>query len=128
MSGMKISLRILSAKMLSRNKYAIIAILALPVFTQHAKSEDSKSIREVLAEHCIECHRIPGLMEENREPEIGAPDFQEISDNPKLYTRQRLESFLSEPHFPMRRFVLSKSDIQNIITFIDNIRSQPAQP
>ena len=95
---------------------------------QYTFAKDPITIRGVIAEHCIDCHRVPGFMIEGGIPQKEAPDFHEIANNPKIYTRQRLEAFLSNPHFPMRKFTLSKSDIQNLIAFIDNLRIHPPKP
>jgi len=114
--------------MLSQFKCVIITTVIPFAVLQNAYAEDPKPIRGIIAEHCIDCHQVPGFLEENRTPQIGAPDFQEIANNPKIYTRQRLESFLRQPHFPMRQFKSSRSDIQNIIGFIENLRTKPEQP
>lgn len=94
-----------------------------------AGAAPSGEVRGLIADHCIECHRVPGFAEEARNPALTAPDFQTIADDRKTYTTQRLEDFLSRPHFPMRQFILSERDIQNLILFIEGLRSggQPAQ-
>ena len=106
----------------------IISVLFFSLFQQNAYAQEPKTVRGIIAEHCIDCHRVPGFLVEGGAPQIEAPDFQEIADNPKIYSRQRLEIFLSSPHFPMRNFILSKSDIQNLIAYIDNLRSQSSRP
>ncbi len=92
---------------------------------QAALAETPRSVRGLIAEHCIECHRVPGFALEGRNPAIEAPDFQAIADDRKTYTRERLAAFLRQPHFPMRKFVLSESDIRNIIAFIDGLGGPP---
>ena len=87
-----------------------------------AKAASPQTARSIIAEHCIECHRVPGFAEEARNPEIKAPDFQAIADDRKTYTTQRLHTFLRLPHFPMRQLILSESDIQNLIAFIEGLR------
>ncbi len=105
--------------------WVFLGAFTLALQMQAGIAADPTAIRGVIAEHCTECHRIPGFIEEGRNPEIGAPDFQEIADNPKVYTHERLATFLREPHFPMRGFTLSKSDIQNIIAFIESLQGRP---
>ena len=51
--------------------------------------------------------------------------LQAIADDRKTYTRERLAAFLRQPHFPMRKFVLSESDIRNIIGFIEGLGGPP---
>ena len=114
--------------MFSQFQGVIITALILCVFFQYSYAEEQKPTRVIIAEHCVDCHRVPGFMEENRTPQIAAPDFQKIANNPKMYSRQRLESFLQEPHYPMRQIKLSKSEIQNIIAFIENLRTSFERP
>lgn len=97
---------------------AALSSAAVPVAAQNRSGA-----KEIIAEHCIECHRVPGFLEEARVPDIIAPDFQAIADDPKTYTTQRLVRFLQDPHFPMRRAALSESEIQRIIGFISDLRS-----
>ena len=75
--------------------------------TAIANAESRAPVKAILSEHCIECHRIPGFVEEARNPEIMAPDFQTIADEQKTYTNERLARFLAQPHYPMRRVTLS---------------------
>lgn len=82
--------------------------------------------RSIIAEHCIECHRVPGFAEEARSPDLQATDFQVIADDRDTYTTERLATFLRQPHFPMREFTLSESDIQKLIAFIEGLRMGPA--
>lgn len=87
---------------------------------------DTYTARSIIAEHCIECHRVPGFAEEVRSPVVAAPDFQSIAIDRKTYTTKRLKAFLRRPHFPMRQFTLSESDIRNLIAFIVGLRAGPA--
>jgi mono/diheme cytochrome c family protein len=94
---------------------------------ESAQAAQPYSARSIIAEHCIECHRVPGFIAVARNPEIGAPDFQAIADDRKTYTRERLTTFLRRPHFPMREFILSESDIQKLIAFIESLRAGSAR-
>ncbi len=78
--------------------------------------------KSIIAEHCIECHRVPGFAEGKGSPTVEAPDFQTIADDPKTYTNERMQAFLRNPHFPMRALILSESDIQNLIGFIQGLK------
>jgi len=101
------------------------ALLALAILAGPAWAGDPRAPRGLIAEHCIECHRVPGLLDTARSPEIGAPDFGEIARDRKTYTAERLRTFLRKPHFPMRQFTMSESDIDNIVAFIFAIREPP---
>ena len=99
--------------------------MALVALVGPASAGDPKAPRGMIAEHCIECHRVPGFLEVARSPEIGAPDFDEIARDRKTYTVERLKAFLRKPHFPMRQFNMSDSDIDNIVAFIFALRKPP---
>lgn len=103
----------------------LAASLALVAFVGPASAGDPRAPRGMIAEHCIECHRVPGFLEVARSPEIGAPDFDEIARDRKTYTVERLKAFLRKPHFPMRQFNMSDSDIDNIVAFIFALRKPP---
>lgn len=111
-------------------QHRIHAVLLVPAITfaggAVAKAADTHTATSIIAEHCIECHRVPGFAEEARNPAVVAPDFQTIANDRKTYTTQRLQAFLRDPHFPMRQFTLSESDIRNLIAFIEGLRVGPA--
>jgi mono/diheme cytochrome c family protein len=92
---------------------------------ESAQAAQPYTARNIIAEHCIECHHVPGFIAVARNPEIGAPDFQAIADERKTYTRERLTTFLRRSHFPMREFILTESDIQKLIAFIEGLRGRP---
>lgn len=92
---------------------------------ESAQAAQPYTVKSIIAEHCIECHYVPGFIAVAHNPEIGAPDFQAIADERKTYTRERLTTFLRRPHFPMREFILSESDIQKLIAFIEGLRGGP---
>lgn len=95
---------------------------ALP---QLALAQTPPSARSIIAEHCIECHRVPGFALEGHTPAVNAPDFQAIADDRKTYTSERLVAFLRKPHFPMRRVTLSEGDILRLVAFIEGLRRTP---
>jgi len=106
---------------------AFVFAVSLSLATSHSPTfaGDPSSVRGVIAEHCIECHRVPGFLDAPRSPEIGAPDFADIAQDRKIYTTKRLKAFLRQPHFPMRQFTLSDRDIDNILAFIFALRNPP---
>lgn len=91
-----------------------------------SRAADVNTASGIIAEHCIECHRVPGFAEEARSPDMQATDFQTIADGRDTYTTERLVTFLRRPHFPMREFILSESDIQKLVAFIEGLRMGPA--
>jgi len=92
---------------------------------ESAQAAQPYTARNIIAEYCIECHHVPGFIAVARNPEIGAPDFQAIADERKTYTRERLTTFLRRSHFPMREFILTESDIQKLMAFIEGLRGRP---
>ncbi len=85
---------------------------------------DPDAVRGIVAEHCTGCHEVPGYRARHGRAEVGAPSFQSIADQPETYPPDRLAAFLRQPHFPMTQFVLSRSDIDNVIAFIERLRGR----
>lgn len=105
---------------------ALIAGCTLGGVASSSQAGDPRSVKGLISEHCIECHRVPGLAEEAPTAEVRAPDFQSIADNPKVYTTERLVTFLRQPHFPMRQLILSESDIRRLVAFIESLKNGPS--
>ncbi len=105
---------------------ALLASALIVAGSADSQAADTSTAQAIIAEHCIECHRVPGFAEERRSPENTAPDFQTIANDRKNYTTGRLAAFLRRPHFPMRQFILSESDIRRLIAFIEGLRVGPA--
>ena len=72
----------------------------------------------VLAAHCATCHQVPGYPEPTRRYGLDAPAFQSIAANSSWYTRPRLLWILRQTHYPMDTFVLSTTDVDNVIAYI----------
>jgi mono/diheme cytochrome c family protein len=85
---------------------------------------DPDAARPVVAEHCTACHEVPGYASRYGRAAVNAPPFQSIADRQDVYTQARPEAFLRQPHFPMTRFILSRSDIDNIVAFIQGLRAR----
>lgn len=83
---------------------------------------DADAARGIVAEYCTACHEVPGYAARHGRAEVNAPSFQAIADQPALYTEERLRRFLRQPHFPMTKFALSPSDIDNLVAFIERLR------
>ncbi len=84
-----------------------------------AAEGNGKAAAPIVAEYCTACHVIPGYKPRFAKADVKAPDFQTIADEPDVYTHERLQTFLREPHFPMTKFILSSSDIDNVVAFIE---------
>jgi mono/diheme cytochrome c family protein len=81
---------------------------------------DPDAIKGLLAEHCSQCHAIPGFPA----PDTGlsAPAFTTIANDPTSYPEKQLRTFLQKPHWPMTAFILSPSDIDNILAYLATLR------
>lgn len=79
----------------------------------------------LVAEKCTSCHEVPGYRARFERADLGAPAFETIARKPDVYTDERLTKFLQRPHWPMTQFILSPSDIDNILAFLRRLREAP---
>lgn len=96
----------------------VIAAWLCPVV---AASADAKSI---VVQHCVKCHEVPGYSAEAAPASINAPAFATLAGKPEVYTEERLRAFLRAPHWPMSQFILSESDIDNLLAYFASLRGQ----
>lgn len=108
---------------LPRIAAGVVALAAAIAPAQAAGIADAA--RPIAAEHCAACHLVPDVNPGARAPMPGAPEFQDIADNPDTYTSGRLRTFLRQPHFPMKRITLSPSDIENLVAYFESLRGRP---
>ena len=81
------------------------------------------AVSGLVSEQCTACHEIPGYKPRYEKAEgVNAPPFQTIADNPDRYPVDQIRAFLQRPHFPMGKFTLSPSDIENLIAFIESLK------
>lgn len=83
---------------------------------------NAEAAKSLISERCTACHEVPGLEPRFEKAEVNAPAFQMIADDSNTYTDQRLRDFLQSPHWPMTQFILSPSDVDNVIAFIHSLR------
>lgn len=101
---------------------AVGVVLAAAPAASGLAAGDADAARGIVAEYCTACHEVPGYAARHGRAEVNAPPFQAIADQPALYTEERLRRFLRQPHFPMTKFTLSPSDIDNLVAFIERLR------
>ncbi len=100
-----------------------LALLCGPVAAPPAQAAgDPEAAKGLVADRCSACHAVPGYSAQGL-PTVEAPSFQAIADAPDAYPEQRLRTFLHQPHWPMQQFRLSPRDIDNIIAYIESLRS-----
>jgi len=85
---------------------------------------DPDAAKAIIVEHCAKCHAIPRYSPEGGPDSVNAPAFSAIADNSDTYGRERLGTFLRQPHFPMTQLILSESDIENILAYIESLRTK----
>ncbi len=100
---------------------AVMMAVVMAAAPAHAAG-DANAAKGLIVEHCISCHKVPGYVDVGRSEAIKAPDFQAIADDPSTYSEARLRGFLRSPHYPMRGFILSPSDIDNLLAFIAGLK------
>jgi mono/diheme cytochrome c family protein len=104
--------------MLTRLLPVFLALSAAPALA----AGDPDAAKGLLAEHCADCHALPG-----REPPatgLPAAAFEAIANDPAAYPEDRLRSFLQQPHWPMTAFILSPADIDNILAYLATLRQR----
>lgn len=101
----------------------MLALVACSLTTPAMAAGNPDAAKSVVAEHCTACHIVPGYPPRHERATVAAPPFQTIADQPDVYTHDKLKAFLRKPHFPMTGFILSPSDIDNLIAFIDELRA-----
>ncbi len=82
---------------------------------------DANQAKGIIAEHCADCHAVPGYGEGGGST-LEAPPLQVFADDPATYSEERLRTSLRQPHWPMGQFRLSATDIENILAFIAALR------
>lgn len=83
---------------------------------------DPDAAEEIVSDHCAICHKVPGLDSSRRPGWVYAPSFLEMAEQPRRYTTTRIRDFLAQPHYPMTRMILSESDIENLLAYIERMR------
>lgn len=83
---------------------------------------DPDAAAGVVEQRCATCHEVAGFPEPTRRHGLDAPSFQAIVDNSSWYTRTRLLVILRDAHFPMNSFVLSTTEVNNVIAYIESLR------
>ncbi len=99
----------------------LVTAFALALAGSASAAGDANQAKGIIAEHCADCHAVPGYGEGGG-PALEAPPLQVFADDPTTYSEDRLRSSLRQPHWPMGQFRLSARDIDNILAFIAELR------
>ena len=105
------------------SKVVPILVIAIPLaFAGSASAAgNANQAKGIIAEHCADCHAVPGYGE-GGSPALEAPPLQVFADDPTTYSEDRLRTSLRQPHWPMGQLRLSARDIDNILAFIAELR------
>ena len=76
-----------------------------------------------MADRCATCHQVPGHAEPTRRLGLDAPTFGEIAEDPAFYSRPRLQMMLVKPHYPMTTFILTTTEVNDLIAYIERLRA-----
>ncbi len=99
----------------------LVTILTLASSGSAGAAGDANQAKGIIAEHCADCHAVPGHGEGGGST-LQAPPLQVFADDPETYSEERLRGSLRQPHWPMGQFRLSATDIENILAFIAALR------
>jgi mono/diheme cytochrome c family protein len=106
--------------MCAKSLSALLCLAAVPALA----AGDPDAVKGLLVERCADCHAIPGYSTSTPATGLPAPAFKAMANDPALYTEERLRAFLQRPHWPMSGFILSPSDIDNILAYLTTLRQR----
>ena len=95
----------------------LVTAFALASSGPASAAGDADQAKGIIAEHCADCHAVPGYGEGGG-PAREAPPLRVFAGDPTTYPEERLRASLRQPHWPMAQFRLSETDIENILAFI----------
>lgn len=110
-----------------------LRIAALAIITSGAAAEEpANTPREASPESglaiaqrlCVSCHVVEGT--DGTVP-AGVPALRGIA-NKKGQTAANIERTLIEPHAPMPNMALTRDEIQDILSYLETLRSDPGVP
>lgn len=113
--------RVVSSKS-TRAWSAVLLVCGLSATGPALAQGNPESAAGVLEQRCATCHQVVGYAEPTRRLGFDAPPFQSIVDDSAWYTRPRLLVILRQPHYPMSTFLLSTTDVNNVIAYIESLR------
>ena len=102
---------------------AAIALLFLTGASAAAGEANPDAAKGIVSDYCADCHEVAGFPRGSRAISFDAPDFSVIA---MQRDPDRIRQFLRRPHYPMTQFVLSASDIENLVAFI-SAQAAPGQ-
>ena len=107
---------------------ALSLLLTSPVVSQDQDEKprpDPVRGQELAEKLCVSCH----VISESDDTAVpaGVPTFRGIANKPGQ-TAEHIQSKLIQPHAPMPDIQLSRKEIDDIIAYLDELRSEDAGP
>lgn len=99
---------------------AVLGAVVMGVSAQAQEVGDARAGRQVATSLCIQCHQIDGA---TGDPARVPPGFRVIADTPSL-TALSLRVFLQTPHGDMPRYQLTATETDDIIAYIQSLRTR----
>jgi mono/diheme cytochrome c family protein len=103
----------------------VMFLLAASILSTHVSAGgDANAAKGIVVEHCVACHEVPGYASKAGVAKLDAPSFVTIANDTKAFDPIALKIGLRQPHWPMQQFVLSERDVDNLLAFIESLRSE----
>ena len=104
----------------TRGRLLLLAgVVAVAAAGSSVYAGDSASGLHLARQWCVECH----VVEAGQAIASDAwPPFSEVANNP-VKTERGLRTWLSDPHPPMPQLNLSKTEIENLLAYIQSLAS-----
>lgn len=93
--------------------------LTLAAFSSGAAAGDAAEGRAIASRWCTSCHNIGGESRPSASDTI--PTFDSVAQRPDL-NRVQLETWIGNPHPPMPNLNLTRTEIDNLVTYIESLR------
>jgi mono/diheme cytochrome c family protein len=99
----------------------VLALLTLSVVVTPARAGDARHGATIAQRWCAECHVVSG---DQASAFADAPSFGDIAR--RRPDRKEIANFLANPHPPMPDMHLSRSEIDDIVSYIRSLDPRPA--
>ena len=104
--------------------FALIGCASTTTVAQDAQPSIERG-KDLATRLCRNCHLLDGAT--TQAVPVGTPTFRSMATAPNQ-TRERVVSALMQPHVPMPDVQLSRTEIDDIIAYIDALRADRSLP
>jgi len=85
-----------------------------------ARAGDAAEGHAIASRWCVSCHNIGGGGKPSASDTV--PTFDSIAQR-KNFDRVQLETWIGNPHPPMPNMSLTRTEIDNLVTYIESLRT-----